>query len=107
MCQAVWLRRLLEDLHQEQKAPTKIFCDNKATIAMTKNPIFHGRTKHINIHYHFIRHLVASGMIALKFCGTNEQVADILTKSLPQNKHVYFRSQLGVFNYESRGSVKM
>ncbi|URE13018.1 Retrotransposon protein [Musa troglodytarum] len=79
-CQAIWLRRLLKDLHQEQMEATELFCDNKATIAMTKNPTFHGRTKHIEIRYHFIRDLVASGAIAIKYCGTDEQVTDILTK---------------------------
>ncbi|KAA3467260.1 Retrovirus-related Pol polyprotein from transposon TNT 1-94 [Gossypium australe] len=57
-CQAIWLRRVLADLQHEQKGAMKIFCDNKATITMTKNPTFHGRTKHIDIRYHFIRDLV-------------------------------------------------
>lgn len=92
-CQAVWLKRLLADVFQEQAVGTKIFCDNKATIAMTKNPAFHSRTKHIDIRYHFIRDLVASGSIMLKHCGTNEQVADILTKALPVGKHEFFRLQ--------------
>ncbi|URE07325.1 Retrotransposon protein [Musa troglodytarum] len=78
-----------KNLHQEQKEATEIFCDNKATIAMTKNPTFHGRTKHIEIRYHFIRDFVASGAIAMKYYGTDEQVADILTKSLPVQKHVH------------------
>ncbi|KAJ8499382.1 hypothetical protein OPV22_009934 [Ensete ventricosum] len=105
-CQAIWLRRLLEDLHQKQIDATEIFCDNKSTIALAKNPTFHGRTKHIEIRYHFIRDLVADGAITMKYCGTDEQVADILTKSLPVKKHIYFMSQIGVCNYESRGSVE-
>ncbi|CAN4111451.1 unnamed protein product [Withania somnifera] len=71
-CQAVWLKRLLADVFQEQAAATEIFCDNKATIAMTKNPAFHRRTKHIDIRYHFIRDLIKSGSIVLKHCGTNQ-----------------------------------
>ena len=73
---------------------------------MTKNPTFHGRTKHIDIRFHFIRDLVAKGEIELKFCSTDEQLADIFTKALSCQKHVYFRSLLGVCNFESRGSVE-
>ncbi|KAK2976159.1 hypothetical protein RJ640_001087 [Escallonia rubra] len=105
-CQAVWLRKLLADLLQDQKGATEIFCDNASAIAMTKNPVYHGRSKHIDIRHNFIRELVANEVISLKFCSTNEQVADILTKSLPREKHVYFRSRLGVCKFESRGSVE-
>jgi len=104
-CQAVWLRKLLVDLQQQQIGPTEIWCDNKATIAMTKNPVFHSRTKHIDTRYHFIRDLVAGGIISLEFCGTNKQTADVLTKSLPRNKHDFFRRQMGVCDFEERGSV--
>lgn len=72
---------------------------------MAKNPSFHGRTKHNDVQHHFIRKLVADGKILLTFCGTNEQAADIFTKSLPQAKHQFFRSKLGVCNFESRESV--
>lgn len=94
--QVLWLRKLLVDLHIKQKEATEIFCDNRSAIAMTKNPAFHGRTKHIDVQHHFIRQLVANKMVELKFCGTNEQVADIFTKSLPQAKHQFFTAQLGV-----------
>ena len=105
-CQAIWLRRVLIDLGQEQFEETEIYCDNKAAIALSKNPVYHGRTKHIDIRAHFIRDLVAEGTIILKYCGMDEQVADILTKPLPRNKHEYLSSLLGVCKFESRGSVK-
>ena len=73
---------------------------------MSKNPAFHGRTNHIDIRIHFIHDLVAEGQVQLKYCNTNEQVADVLTKSLPYEKHVYFRSKFGVCNFESKGSVE-
>lgn len=106
-CQALWLRRLLADLSQEQEGATDILCDNKAAIAMTKNPVYHGRSKHIDIHHHFIQEVVANGQIDLKFCKIDEQVADIFTMALSQAKHDYFRDQLGVSNFESRGSVEI
>lgn len=105
-CQALWLRKILADLHQEQKGATKIFCDNLSAIAMAKNPVCHGRSKHIDIRHHFIRELVAEGLIELKSCSTEEQVADILTKALPPAKHNYFMLRLGICDFESRGSVE-
>ena len=105
-CQPVWLRRLLTNLHNAEQEATVVFCDNKATIAMTKNPAFYSGTKHIDIHYHFIWSLVLKREITLKFYGTNEQAADILTKSLPQAKHNYLRLKLGVCNFEARGGVE-
>ena len=53
-----------------------IFCHNKSTILTTKNPVFHGRTNHIELHYYFIRDQVISGTIEVKFCSTKDQVTD-------------------------------
>lgn len=72
---------------------------------MTKNPAFHSRTKHVDTRYHFIRNLVTTGILSLKFCGTNDQVVDVLTKSLPHNKHDFFRLQMGICDFEERGIV--
>eukprot|EP00268_Persea_americana_P019377 TRINITY_DN19929_c0_g1_i4.p1 TRINITY_DN19929_c0_g1~~TRINITY_DN19929_c0_g1_i4.p1 ORF type:complete len:200 (+),score=44.70 TRINITY_DN19929_c0_g1_i4:123-722(+) len=105
--QAIWLRRLLADFNQKQAGATEIFCDSMSAIAMTKNQAYHSRTKYIDICYHFIRSLVTNKDIVLKFCNTKEQVADILTKALPLEKQENFRKQMGVCNFESRGSVKI
>ncbi|XP_074300477.1 secreted RxLR effector protein 161-like [Silene latifolia] len=104
--QALWLLKLLADFYVQQNGATVIYCDNQSAIAMAKNPAFHGRTKHIDIQHHFISKLVADGKIALKFCGTNEQIADVFTKSLPQAKLQFFMSELGVSDFESRGGVE-
>lgn len=105
-CQAIWLRRILADLQQEQRGPTEIFCDNKATISMAKNPTFHSKTKDIELCHHFIRHLAAKEEIVLKYCCTNDQVADILTKALSKEKFCYFRRLLGICNFESKEGVE-
>ena len=102
-CQAAWLKRLLADMGLVQKEAIQILSDNKSTIAITKNPIMHGSTNHINIIFLFIRDLNADGLIVLKHCNTEEQAADILTKALPLNKHGYFRSLLNICNFQSRG----
>ena len=54
-CKAIWLKRILKDMKQGQDFPTIIFCDNMSSIAMTKNPIFHNRTKHVGLRFPFIR----------------------------------------------------
>ncbi|KAL0392228.1 UNVERIFIED_CONTAM: Retrovirus-related Pol polyprotein from transposon RE2 [Sesamum radiatum] len=75
--QAIWLRRILEDIGEKQEEPTTIYCDNKSAIAITKNPVQHSRTKHIDIKYHSLREATTRGEIELKYCSTEEQLADI------------------------------
>jgi hypothetical protein len=58
--------------------------------------VFHDRSKHIEIIYHFIRDWVQRGAVQLQYIPTDEQVADILTKALPRGKHVYFRDKMGL-----------
>ena len=70
-----------------------------------KKSCFHNRTKHIYTRYHFIRDLVNGGIISLKFCSTNKQIADVFMKSLPRNKHDFFRRQMGVCVFKERISV--
>ncbi|KAL0348980.1 UNVERIFIED_CONTAM: Retrovirus-related Pol polyprotein from transposon RE2 [Sesamum angustifolium] len=74
---AIWLRRILEDMGEKQEEPTTIYCDNKSAIAITKNPVQHSRTKHIDIKYHSLREATTRGEIELKYCSTEEQLADI------------------------------
>lgn len=83
-------------MNEKQLEPTVIYCDNKSAIAIAKNPAMHGRTKHIDTRFHFIRGLIADEEIKLLHCSTNEQVADVLTKALSVKKHVHFTEQLGV-----------
>lgn len=63
---------------------------------MAKNPIFHQRTRYINRRYHFIRESLKEGLINMKFCKNEEQVADIFTKALPKDRFRLLRSKLGV-----------
>eukprot|EP00253_Pinus_taeda_P031402 PITA_31402 len=95
-CQAVWMRRMLSSLGQEQAKATVIFCDNSSAIALSKNSVFHKRTKHIDTRFHYIRELVNNGEIVLEHCRTQEQVADILTKPLDQKSFEFLRKCLGM-----------
>ena len=105
--QAIWLRKMLKDLCCNQEEATIVWCDNQSAIAITKNPSFHARTKHIEVQHHYIRKLVLEGKVVLKFCGTNEQDADIFTKALNQAKHMFFMEKIGMCKFESREGVKM
>ena len=77
-CEAFWLRRMLSELKYEQRGPTKILCDYKFVIAMTKNPMFYDRRKCINIEFHYIRELVKNEEIELEFYRSKDQAVDIL-----------------------------
>ncbi|KAI3690760.1 hypothetical protein L2E82_48967 [Cichorium intybus] len=97
-CQAFWLRAVLEELRECQSGPTTIFCDNKSAIALSKNPVFHDKSKHIRIKFHFIRELVSNGEVEIEFCGTKEQVADFFTKALQVGNFKTMKECLGVFH---------
>ncbi|GKC32580.1 hypothetical protein Tco_1039874 [Tanacetum coccineum] len=99
-CQAVWLRGILSDLGQQQSRATSIKCDNQSAVMLSRNPVLHGRTKHIDIKHHYIRELIANEEIQLDTCRTDEQVADLLTKSLPQMKHEELSAQLGMSTFK-------
>ena len=71
-CEGVWLRKLLNDLGRKQEGSTTIYCDNMSAIALTNNPVFHARSKHIDLRHHFIRDLVQKEEIQLEFISTNE-----------------------------------
>lgn len=104
--QAIWLRRMLAELHKKKKGATEILYDNKATISMAKNITFHNRIKHIGIWFYFFCDMVAKGYIILKYCSTNEQWVNIFTKALSKYKFIYFINFFGVCNFESRESFK-
>ncbi|XP_045802226.1 secreted RxLR effector protein 161-like [Trifolium pratense] len=102
-CQAVWLRKILKQLGQEQRNANTIFCDNSSSIKLSKNPILHGRCKHIDVRYHFSRDLTKQGIVELVHCSTGEQTADIMTKPLKLKSFVKFVSQ--VTPNDTRGGV--
>ena len=93
--EAVWLQGLLQEFGHRQRLPT-LWCDNQSTIAMTKDPIFSARSKHIEARYFFIRELVQAGKLQVLHVKGTENVADIFTKPLSAEDHHRLMAILGV-----------
>ena len=100
--EAVWMRQLSNDMKINVSEPTVIFEDNQSTICMTKNPQFHGRAKHIGIKFHFIREQVNNNTIELRYCRTENMIADIFTKRLCQEKFVKLRAMCGLCSLDQQ-----
>jgi hypothetical protein len=94
--EAVWLRKLLSDLFSSELEPTVIHCDNQRCINLSENLVFHDRSKHIEMRYHYVRDMVQKNILSLQYVPTVEQTAYILTKPLSLTKFLYFRDKLGV-----------
>ena len=73
-----------------------IHCDNLSCVQMSMNHVFHDKSKHIEIRYHFIRDMVQKGAVELQYIPTDDQTADVLTKPIPRVIFEYFRGRLGV-----------
>lgn len=98
--QAIWLQDLLEEVTGKSSGKVMIKIDNKSAIALTKNPVFHGRSKHIHKRYHFIRECVENDQVDVQHVPGNEQKADILTKTLGKIKFSEMRELIGVQEIE-------
>ena len=79
-CEAVWLMKLFSELFGHVLGTFVIYCDNESGILLSENPVFHDCSKHIDIRYYFIRDMVHRVAVRLHHIGTDEQVANILTK---------------------------
>jgi hypothetical protein len=88
--EAVWLRKLISDLFDQIPESTIIYCDNQSCIRLSEHPVFHERSKHIEIKYYFIRDKFQEGEVKLEYIPTDEQTTDILTKPLSRIKFAYF-----------------
>jgi hypothetical protein len=84
--EALWLRQILSEFGFQQQHPTSLWCDNQSVIKLAKDPFQHQHSKHIELHMHFIRNLIHDQVIEVLFFPTEDQVADIFTKSLTEVK---------------------
>jgi hypothetical protein len=87
-------------LNERQEDGTTIFCDNISSIALSKNLVFHGRSKHTEIRYHFIRELVENGIIKMKYYRFWLKLADIFAKPFGIASFVHLRDCVGVIELD-------
>ena len=93
--EAVYLSRVFKDLLGDAvDGPIQIYGDNQGSLDVVRNPVKHNRTKHIDIRYHFIRELYQSQIITVDHVGTEENIADVMTKAVPRHKYEKFRRSL-------------
>lgn len=92
----MWLRKLLAVLFDQELETTMIYCDNQSCVKLAQNPLFHDRSKHIDIKYHFVLDMVQKGAVKLQYIFINEKIDDILTRPLSRAKFVYFKDKLGL-----------
>ena len=101
-----WLHTMLQELQIDHEVPIKVFSDNQGAIKLVHNPVFHRRTKHIDIRHHYIRDEQENGLIQLDYIRTDEQPADMMTKSLCSPSLEKCKTRIGLSKQSSSGSVK-
>ena len=104
--ECIWLCHLIEELSPSPLSMTTLYCNNQATLKLATDDNYHVRTKHIDIHFHFIHQVVASGAIDIRYCPTDDMTADILTKALLHWKVLCHALGLGLHR-TSRGVLEI
>ncbi|KAK3027217.1 hypothetical protein RJ639_040806 [Escallonia herrerae] len=97
-CEVMWICHLLEEISLKPPLPAKLWCDNQAARHIASNPVYHQRTKHIEVDCHFIREKIQENLISTSYVKTGEQLGDILTKSLNGTRVEYLCNKLGMIN---------
>ncbi|GAU31202.1 hypothetical protein TSUD_210590 [Trifolium subterraneum] len=102
-CELIWLTFLMKDLNIHCSKPPVIYCDSQSAMHIASNPVFHERTKHLEIECHFVREKLQQGLLRLLPISTEDQLADCLTKPLAAPKFNSFISKLGLLDiYEPK-----
>jgi hypothetical protein len=100
-CQANWLQSLLSEINIIADTTVVLKIDNKSAINLAKNPVSHGKSKHIETRFHFLRDQVTKGKLKLEYCSTDNQQADILTKAVKRDQFLKLRREMGVVSFDS------
>ncbi|KAJ0806767.1 putative RNA-directed DNA polymerase [Helianthus annuus] len=96
VAELTWLEALLHELEVPMKSAPVLWCDNLGATYLSANPVFHARTKHVEVDFHFVREKVAEGKLSVQFISTDDQIADIFTKPLSSQRFAHLRSKLQV-----------
>ncbi|XP_047174799.1 uncharacterized mitochondrial protein AtMg00810-like [Vigna umbellata] len=105
-CQAAWLSSLMSELKIEVEGKVRLLVDNKSAIELTKHPASHGRRKHIETRFHYIREQVSKGKLEVVYCRSEDQIEDLLTKALKGERFLILRKQIGVKKVEIKADLQ-
>ncbi|WVZ22264.1 hypothetical protein V8G54_000808 [Vigna mungo] len=95
-CQGIWLKELLAELKVISGNFVQVRMDNTSAVNLARNPVSHGRSKHIEVKYHFLRDMVNKGRVELSYCKSEEQWADLFTKSVAGDRFEVLKQEIGV-----------
>ena len=98
ICEIIWFHQLLMEVGIKTPIPAELWCDNQTALHIVSNPVFHERTKHIEINCHFVREKILLGLISTGYVKTGEQLGDIFTKALNGDRVSYLCSKLDMIN---------
>jgi methyl coenzyme M reductase subunit D len=91
------MTKLVKELgYMKEKKAIVIRCDNQGAISLTKNPMQHAQTKHIDVQHHFVQEQVKNGEVTFEYCSTEDMMANVLTKALPRKRHNKLISMFGL-----------
>jgi hypothetical protein len=90
----LWISFILRDIGFPTSLPCTLYSDNMGATQLAHNPVFHARTKHVELSYHFIRELVSTGFLQVSFVRSTNQLADLFTKGLSSSTFCFFRDKL-------------
>ena len=97
-CELMWIKNLMTELGFQVKKLMVMFCDNQAATYIASNPMFHERTKHIEVDCHFIHEVVLKGEVVTPYVMSENQLSDVFTKAVSRDLFVRFCSKLGMTN---------
>ena len=98
ICEIMWICQLLMEVGIETSIPATLWCHNQAAMHIASNLVFHERTKHIEINYHFVREKIQLGLISIGYVKTEERLGDIFTKALSGDQVSYLCNKLHMIN---------
>ena len=97
-CELKWLKGLLLSLGVQHPKSIPLFCDSQSALHLAKNPVFHERSKHIEVDCHFVRDAITEGLLAPSYVSTSVQLTDIFTKALGKSQFQFLLSKLGILD---------
>ncbi|KAL9992629.1 putative RNA-directed DNA polymerase [Helianthus debilis subsp. tardiflorus] len=96
VAELTWLETLMTELRVPMRMAPILWCDNLGATYLSANPVFHARTKHVEVDFHFVREKVAQRKLSVQFISTHDQIADVFTKPLPSDRFLLLKSKLKV-----------